>query len=179
VVDVVMSSDVEELQEVVVTALGITKEKAALGYAVTSVGGEQLEARPEADIARLLRGKVPGVDITSQSGVSGTGTNIIIRGYTSISGSNQPLFVLDGVPIDANTYSDRGFTSGGATASSRFLDLDPNNVSEVSVLKGLAATVLYGEAGRNGVVLITTKTGRIGGASANKGLEVLFCESGS
>ena len=177
VVDVVMSSDVEELQEVVVTALGITKEKAALGYAVTSVGGEQLEARPEADIARLLRGKVPGVDITSQSGVSGTGTNIIIRGYTSISGSNQPLFVLDGVPIDANTYSDRGFTSGGATASSRFLDLDPNNVSEVSVLKGLAATVLYGEAGRNGVVLITTKTGRIGGASANKGLEVSFSQS--
>ena len=73
-----MSSDVEELQEVVVTALGITKEKAALGYAVTSVGSSQLEARPEADIARLLRGKVPGVDITSQSGVSGTGTNIII-----------------------------------------------------------------------------------------------------
>ena len=100
-----MSSDVEELQEVVVTALGITKEKAALGYAVTSVGGEQLEARPEADIARLLRGKVPGVDITSQSGVTGTGTNIIIRGYTSISGSNQPLFVLDGVPIDASTIS--------------------------------------------------------------------------
>ena len=103
--------------------------------------------------------------------------SIIIRGYTSISGSNQPLFVLDGVPIDANTYSDRGFTSGGATASSRFLDLDPNNVSEVSVLKGLAATVLYGEAGRNGVVLITTKTGRIGGASANKGLEVSFSQS--
>ena len=177
VVDVVMSSDVEELQEVVVTALGITKEKAALGYAVTSVGGEQLEARPEADIARLLRGKVPGVDITSQSGVSGTGTNIIIRGYTSISGSNQPLFVLDGVPIDANTYKDRGFTSGGATASSRFLDLDPNNVAEVSVLKGLAATVLYGEAGRNGVVLITTKTGQIGGAGTNKGLEVSFSQS--
>ncbi len=176
VVDVVMSSDVEELQEVVVTALGITKEKAALGYAVTSVGGEQLEARPEADIARLLRGKVPGVDITSQSGVTGTGTNIIIRGYTSISGSNQPLFVLDGVPIDASTYSDRGFTGGGATASSRFLDLDPNNVAEISVLKGLAATVLYGEAGRNGVILITTKTGKIGG-STNKGLEVSYSQS--
>ena len=176
VVDVVMSSDVEELQEVVVTALGITKEKAALGYAVTSVGSSQLEARPEADIARLLRGKVPGVDITSQSGVSGTGTNIIIRGYTSISGSNQPLFVLDGVPIDASTYSDRGFSSGGATASSRFLDLDPNNVAEISVLKGLAATVLYGEAGRNGVILVTTKTGQIGSTS-NKGLEVSFSQS--
>ena len=177
VVDVVMSSEVEELQEVVVTALGITKEKAALGYAVTSVGGSQLEARPEADIARLLRGKVPGVDITSQSGVTGTGTNIIIRGYSSISGSNQPMFVLDGVPIDASTYSDRGFTSGGATASSRFLDLDPNNVAEVSVLKGLAATVLYGEAGRNGVILITTKTGQLGGPVGNKKVEVSFSQS--
>ena len=177
VVDVVMSSEVEELQEVVVTALGITKEKAALGYAVTSVGGSQLEARPEADIARLLRGKVPGVDITSQSGVTGTGTNIIIRGYSSISGSNQPMFVLDGVPIDASTYSDRGFTGGGATASSRFLDLDPNNVAEVSVLKGLAATVLYGEAGRNGVILITTKTGQQGGPVGNKKVEVSFSQS--
>ena len=177
VVDVVMSSEVEELQEVVVTALGITKEKAALGYAVTSVGGSQLEARPEADIARLLRGKVPGVDITSQSGVTGTGTNIIIRGYSSISGSNQPMFVLDGVPIDASTYSDRGFTGGGATASSRFLDLDPNNVAEVSVLKGLAATVLYGEAGRNGVILITTKTGQLGGPVGNKKIEVSFSQS--
>ena len=177
VMDVVMSSEVEELQEVVVTALGITKEKAALGYAVTSVGGSQLEARPEADIARLLRGKVPGVDITSQSGVTGTGTNIIIRGYSSISGSNQPMFVLDGVPIDASTYSDRGFTSGGATASSRFLDLDPNNVAEVSVLKGLAATVLYGEAGRNGVILITTKTGQLGGPVGNKKVEVSFSQS--
>ena len=125
----------------------------------------------------MLRGKVPGVDITSQSGVTGTGTNIIIRGYTSISGSNQPLFVLDGVPIDASTYRDRGFTSGGATASSRFLDLDPNNVAEISVLKGLAATVLYGEAGRNGVILITTKTGKIGGANVNKGVEVSFSQS--
>ena len=177
VVDVVMSSEVEELQEVVVTALGITKEKAALGYAVTSIGGSQLEARPEADIARLLRGKVPGVDITSQSGVTGTGTNIIIRGYSSISGSNQPMFVLDGVPIDASTYSDRGFTGGGATASSRFLDLDPNNVAEVSVLKGLAATVLYGEAGRNGVILITTKTGQLGGPVGNKKVEVSFSQS--
>ena len=177
VVDVVMSSEVEELQEVVVTALGITKEKAALGYAVTSIGGSQLEARPEADIARLLRGKVPGVDITSQSGVTGTGTNIIIRGYSSISGSNQPMFVLDGVPIDASTYRDRGFTQGGATASSRFLDLDPNNVAEVSVLKGLAATVLYGEAGRNGVILITTKTGQIGGPVGNKKVEVSFSQS--
>ncbi|MBK8670564.1 MAG: TonB-dependent receptor plug domain-containing protein [Saprospiraceae bacterium] len=102
---------------------------------------------------------MPGVNINQTSGLAGSGTNVIIRGYKSISGSNQPLFVVDGVPFGSNTSSDRGANAGNATASSRFLDLDPNNIAEVSVLKGLSATVLYGENGRNGVVLITTKTG--------------------
>jgi len=176
VIDVTMSEDVETLSEVVVTALGISKEKASLGYGVSSVSSDDLQARPEADVGRVLRGKVPGVDITQTSGIAGTGTNIIIRGYTSISGNNQPLFVIDGVPFNTETNNDRAFTSGGATASSRFLDLDPNNIAEISVLKGLSATVLYGEAGRNGVVLVTTKTGR-GGANINKGVEVNLTQS--
>ena len=176
VVDVSMSEDVETLSEVVVTALGISKEKASLGYGVSSVASDDLEARPEADVGRVLRGKVPGVDITQTSGIAGTGTNIIIRGYSSITGSNQPLFVVDGVPFNTETNNDRGFAAGGATASSRFLDLDPNNIAEISILKGLSATVLYGEAGRNGVVLVTTKSGR-GGANANKGLEIQFNQS--
>lgn len=176
VVDVAMSEDVETLSEVVVTALGISKEKASLGYGVSSVSSDDLEARPEADVGRVLRGKVPGVDITQTSGIAGTGTNIIIRGYSSITGSNQPLFVVDGVPFNTDSNNDRGFATGGATASSRFLDLDPNNIADISILKGLSATVLYGEAGRNGVVLVTTKSGR-GGASAQKGLEITFNQS--
>ncbi len=153
VIDVSLDEALEELTEVVVTGLGIKKEKKALGYAVTTLGSAQIELKPEADIGRILRGKVPGVDINATSGLAGSGTNIVIRGYKSISGTNQPLFVVDGVPFNSETNSDRGFDTGGATASSRFLDLDPNNIAEVSVLKGLSATVLYGEAGRNGVIL--------------------------
>ena len=167
VINVQLQPEVTDVGEVVVTALGITREKASLGYAVTSVGSQDLQARPEADVARILRGKVPGVDITQTSGIAGTGTNIIIRGYSSITGDNQPLFVIDGVPFNSDTNADASFASGGATASSRFLDLDPNNIADISILKGLSATVLYGEAGRNGVVLVTTKTGS-GGATQEK-----------
>ncbi|MEM7658210.1 MAG: SusC/RagA family TonB-linked outer membrane protein [Bacteroidota bacterium] len=173
-VNVSMREDLT-LEEVVVTGLGIRKEKKALGYGVSTISAEAVEGRNEADIARILRGKAPGVDITQTSGLSGTGTNVIIRGYSSISGSNQPLFVVDGVPFNTSTNTDRGFQTGGATASSRFLDLDPNNISEISILKGLSATVLYGEAGRNGVVLITTKTGSAG--ASQKGFEVQFNQS--
>lgn len=175
VVDVSMEEAAEQLSEVVVTGLGIRKEKKALGYAVTTLGSKELELRPEADVARVLRGKVPGVDITQTSGLAGSGTNVIIRGYSSISGTNQPLFVVDGVPFNSDTNNDRGFTGGGASASSRFLDLDPNSIAEVSVLKGLSATVLYGEAGRNGVVLITTKNGNT--QNLNKKMEITVDQS--
>ena len=147
------------LDEVVVTGLGIRKEKKALGYGVSTIDNRQIQRRVESDVSRILRGKAAGVDITQTSGLAGSGTNVIIRGYSSITGSNQPLFVVDGVPFNSDANSDRGFQTGGATASSRFLDLDPNNIESISVLKGLSATVLYGEAGRNGVVLVTTKTG--------------------
>ncbi|MDF1695620.1 MAG: SusC/RagA family TonB-linked outer membrane protein [Saprospiraceae bacterium] len=163
------------LDEIVVTGLGIKKDKKALGYAVTTIGSADINLKPEGDVSRILRGKVPGVDITSTSGLAGSGTNVIIRGYSSITGGNQPLFVVDGVPFNADTNSDRGFTSGGASASSRFLDLDPNSIKEVSILKGLSATVLYGESGRNGVVLVTTKGGDIG--EVDKGMEVSVNQS--
>ena len=151
VVNVQLSSDTKNLQEVVVTAQGIVREKRALGYAVATVAPKLIEDRPQADVGR--------VNITQTSGVSGTGTNIVIRGYSSITGSNQPLFVVDGVPFNSSTNSRGGFTGGGQSASSRFLDIDPNNIENISVLKGLAATVTYGDQGRNGVILVTTKNG--------------------
>jgi TonB-linked SusC/RagA family outer membrane protein len=159
VINVTLTTDASQLSEVVVTAIGIEKEKKALGYAVTTVGDEQIQNRPEADVARVLQGKVAGVNITATNGNSGAGTNIIIRGYSSATGSNQPLFVVDGVPFNTNTNAEAGFGSGGATTSSRFLDIDPNNIENISVLKGLSATVLYGDQGRNGVILVTTKSG--------------------
>jgi TonB-linked SusC/RagA family outer membrane protein len=146
------------LNEVVVTALGIKREKKALGYAVASVGKKDLELRPESDVVRILNGKAPGVDIMGVSGVSGSGTNIIIRGVNTISGSSTPLFIVDGVPFDASSNPQASFVYGNTT-SSRFLDLDPNNIESIDVLKGLSATTLYGELGRNGVVVVTTKNG--------------------
>jgi TonB-linked SusC/RagA family outer membrane protein len=146
------------LSEVVVTALGIRREKKALGYAVSTIGKKELEQRPEGDIARVLNGKAPGVNILNTSGLSGSGTNIIIRGVSSITGDATPLFVVDGVPFDAGTNEQSDFRYGNQT-SSRFLDLDPNSIESIDVLKGLSATTLYGENGRNGVVLITTKNG--------------------
>lgn len=155
------------LEEVVVTAQGIKREKKALGYAVSEVKSDELEQRSEGDVARVLTGKASGVQITSQSGTSGSATNVVIRGYTSINGSNQALFVVDGVPFSSDTNAQGNFLNGNV-GSSRFLDLDPNNIESVNVLKGLAAATLYGTAGRNGVIVITTKSGSGGGAGAKK-----------
>ena len=169
-INVQLSEDAAQLEEVVVTAQGIRREKKALGYAVATIASDDIAAKPQTDVVRALTGKAPGVNIQQTSGLSGSGTNIIIRGYSSINGSNQPLFVVDGIPFNSDTNNDRNFVQGGAAASSRFLDIDPNNIKEISVLKGLSATTLYGQAGRNGVVLITTKTGSE--ADANKKFEV-------
>lgn len=155
------------LEEIVVTAQGIKRDKKALGYAVTTVGEKDIADRPVADVGRLLQGKVAGVNITSTSGVTGSGTNVTVRGYSSITGSNQALFVVDGVPFNSGNNATGGFTGGGQNAASRFLDLDPNNIESVSVLKGLAATVTYGDQGRNGVILITTKSGSQGKKKAS------------
>ena len=155
-INVTMIEDTSVLDEVIVTAQGIKREKKALGYAVSEVASEDIEQRPESDIARVLSGKASGIDITAQNGTSGSATNVIIRGYTSINGSNQALFVVDGVPFSSDTNAQGGFTDGNV-GSSRFLDIDPNNIESVSVLKGLAAATLYGSDGRNGVILITTK----------------------
>ncbi|MCW5516781.1 SusC/RagA family TonB-linked outer membrane protein [Muriicola sp. Z0-33] len=156
-----MTEDAQALEEVVVTALGVKREQRSLGYSIAKVDGDEVTQRPEADVARLLSGKAAGVNITSSNGLSGSSTNIIIRGFTSITGSNQPLFVVDGVPFGSDTNNNEAFFDN-ATESSRFLDLDPNNIENINVLKGLSATSLYGNRGRNGVILITTKNAKEG-----------------
>lgn len=165
------------LDEVVVTAQGIKREKKALGYAVTTLTSESVENKPEADIARVLSGKIAGVNVVGTGGIAGSGTNITIRGNISITGNNQPLFVVNGVPFNTNTNAESNVTTGNGSvsASSRFLDLDPNNIESMSVLKGLSATVLYGDAGRNGVILITTKSNSTG--LVDKGFEISVNQS--
>ncbi len=177
VINIQMAMSAEVLEEVVVTAMGIKREKKALGYSVGTVSDEELTRKPEADIATSLRGKVAGVDIINSAGIVGAGSSITIRGKSSITGSNQPLFIIDGVPFDAGINSLGTFGgNGGATnsAASRQLDLDPNNIENISILKGLSAANLYGADGKNGVIIITTKNGR---QSATKDLTINFNQS--
>ncbi|WP_273565932.1 SusC/RagA family TonB-linked outer membrane protein [Maribacter halichondriae] len=168
-INVQMQEDAQALEEVVVTAQGIKREKKALGYATSSVGEEALEQRAEGDVARVLAGKASGVQITAAGGMSGSATSVTIRGLSSFSGSNQALFIVDGVPFSNDTNNNGGTFLTGNTGSSRFLDLDPNNIANIEVLKGLAATTLYGTLGKNGVILVTTKAGAsTGGVKKNE-----------
>lgn len=144
-----------ELSEVVVTAYGIKKERKALGYAVTTVSSKDIATRPSSNVSRALAGKAPGVNIQSTSGLSGSGTNIVIRGYSSLNSENKPLYIVDGVPIKSITNTN----SNNTATPSEIKDLDPNTIESINVIKGLSATTLYGSAGRNGVIIITTKNG--------------------
>ncbi len=161
VIDISLKEDSEVLEEVIVTAQGIKREKKALGYAVSTVESQEIEDRPEGDVGRILRGKASGVQITQQSGLSGSATNINIRGQISFNQNNQPLFIVDGVPFSSDTNASGDFVDGNS-GSSRFLDLDPNNIESINILKGFSAATIYGEAGKNGVILITTKGGALG-----------------
>ena len=158
-IDVAMVVDAKQLDEVVVTSLGIQREKRALGYAVSSVKAEQVVQKSEPDILRTLSGKVPGVNIVSSSGVPGSSSRITIRGNTSLLGNNQPLFVVDGVPYDNSQTESENQLVRGAGYSSRTADIDPNNIEDMQVLKGAAASALYGSRAAGGVIVITTKTG--------------------
>ena len=155
--------DAGSLSEVVVTALGIKREKKALGYSAQEIKGDELVASRQTNIVNALRGKVAGVQINSGGGAPGQGSRIIIRGIKSLSGdrNNQPLFVIDGILIDnsTNTIDDAGEIRG---LSNRASDINPDDIENISVLRGGAATALYGQAGSNGVVLITTKTAKAG-----------------
>ena len=161
VIDVRLVAD-NALEEVIVTAQNIKREKKSLGSAIGEVDGERLQSQPTSDVGNILRGEVSGLNITSTTGNPGAAPNIIIRGFTSISLSNQPLVVVDGIPIDGSTNADQANGFGfidNINQPSRLSDIDPNNIADVKVLKGLSAAVLYGAAGRNGVILITTKNG--------------------
>ncbi|HRG67116.1 MAG TPA: TonB-dependent receptor plug domain-containing protein, partial [Saprospiraceae bacterium] len=162
------------LDEVVVTALGIKRDKKALGYASTTVSADELASKPETDVARALAGRSPGVNIASSAGLAGSGTKINIRGVSTISGNSQPLWVVDGVPINTSANENNNFNDGNITPT-RNLDIDPNNIASMSILRGLAATTQYGSQGRNGVILITTKTG--GGGSGAKKYNASFSQS--
>jgi TonB-linked SusC/RagA family outer membrane protein len=164
VVDVVMTSSTQELNEVVVTALGIKREEKSLGYSVGKVAGKDLNRVITENVLNGLSGKLAGVSINA-TGATGSSVSMIIRGAKSLSNDNQPLFVIDGVPV-INTLNNIGQVGNDNRVDygNAISDLNPDNIESVSVLKGPSAAALYGSRAGNGVVLITTKTG----AKSNK-----------
>ena len=158
---VVMKDAAEFLDEVVVTALGIKRESRALGYSVVEVKGDDVNAGHDNNLMSALSGKVAGVDISSTGGGVGESTRVVIRGNSQLSGSNMPLYVIDGVPIDNTQMGEAGMW-GGNDMGDGISSLSPENIESISVLKGASAAALYGSRASNGVVLITTKAGKKG-----------------
>ena len=174
VYNVILQDDSQALDEVVVTAMGIKKEKKALGYSMQEVKSDELMKIKTANPISSLSGKVAGVNITQSSGAAGSGAHIILRGGTSGSEGkdNQPLFVVDGVIFDnsssvvGNSAFD-GSMRSASTTSNRVMDINPEDIENMSVLKGPAAAALYGSRAANGVILITTKKGKEGVVEVN------------
>ncbi len=167
VYDVALVTGVD-LDEFVVTALGISREKRALGYAVSDVSGEELNRSGEQNVIQGLAAKAPGIQVTGSGGTPGASSKILIRGPSSFTGENQPLIVVDGVPIDNSTTQssprDYPFNENlqGVNNSNRAIDINPNDVESVTILKGPAAAALYGARAGNGAIIYTTKRGKMG-----------------
>ena len=173
---IVLEGEDNTLNDVVVTALGVSRQKKALGYAVTELkGDEMLKSRGGlSNPVNALQGKVAGLTISSSAGSMGGSSKVLLRGANSLSGSNQPLFVVDGVPIEGgdnnSTETQRG--GGGYDYGNLIQDINPDDVENISVLKGASATALYGSRASNGVIMITTKR-----AKKSAGLGVEFSSS--
>ncbi|MDR6803944.1 TonB-linked SusC/RagA family outer membrane protein [Dyadobacter sp. BE34] len=187
-VNVQMEADVSMLDEVVVTALGQTQEKRAIGYSVQSIRSDEIKESGNPNMVGALQGKIAGAVITGSGGAPGAGVNIILRGITSLSGSadNQPLFVIDGIIISNATTAGNPLPSAGSASpgaseqfanTNRAADINPDDVESVSVLKGPAATALYGLRASNGAIIITTRRGKSGklnvSLSLSGGVDVL------
>jgi TonB-linked SusC/RagA family outer membrane protein len=178
-INVSLRPDVAQLDEVVVTSFGIEEEQRAVGYSVEEVSGAELEETSESNLVGALSGKLAGVQIRNTSGAAGGGQDIVIRGLTSLSpsGNNQPLFIVDGIPVSNQTNTGNALPSEGTNAfkgssgqfsfTNRAAEIPPENIENISVLKGPAATALYGLRASNGAVVITTKKGRSGQTRVN------------
>ena len=153
-----LDTDSQIMDELVVTAIGIKRSQKALSYSVAQVNSAELTKGGDRSALNSLQGKIAGVSISSASGAPGASTRIVLRGYSSIGGSNEPLFVVDGVPIN-NTAPGSTDLKGSYDFGNRINDINPNDIESVSVLKGASASALYGSRAANGVVLITTKSG--------------------
>ena len=153
---VTMSEDKTQLSEVVVTALGIKRERKALGYALSEVKGEDLQKAKETNVINSLEGKVAGLVVQNTAGGASGSTRVLLRGNTEITGDNQPLYVIDGVPLDNTNFGSAG-TAGGYDLGDGISAINPDDIENMTGLKGPAASALYGSRASHGVILITTK----------------------
>jgi TonB-linked SusC/RagA family outer membrane protein len=161
-IDVQMSEDVQQLSEVVVTAIGVERSEKSLGFAATKVNNKELTQGRASSPMNSLQGKVAGVNISTSSGAPGASTKVVIRGYTSLSGNNSPLYVVDGVPINNNAsifYDESNSVQRTQDFGNRANDINPDDIETITILKGASATALYGSRAANGVIMITTKKG--------------------
>ena len=171
-ITVQLAQEAGSLNEVVVTALGIQREKRQLGYAVTEVKGEDLANSQRDNFLNAIQGRVAGVQVGPSSGMPGASSSVIIRGVNSISGNNQPLYVIDGMPISNRTAENNNFVAGRLSGysfenrnvdfSNRAQDINPNDIETITILKGPEAAALYGVEAANGAIIITTKKGKAG-----------------
>jgi len=160
VINVVLEPDVLNIEGVVVTAMGISKEKKALGYAAQEIKSEDISRSGSSNLSTALQGKVSGVEIKPSSGMPGASSQVVIRGARSFSGNNTPLYVIDGMPISSTADFSTGNSVTGADIANRAVDIDPNDIESINILKGQAAAALYGIKASNGVIIITTKSGK-------------------
>ena len=159
--NVTLLDDTQKLDEVVVTALGIKRQKRSLGYSTTSVGGEEFTQSRDPNLGNALSGKVAGVSVSGNATGTGGSSRVIIRGNASLTGNNQPLYVVDGVPFD-NTNLGTAGQWGGLDLGDGLSNINADDIADIQVLKGAAASALYGYRGGNGAILITTKSGQKG-----------------
>ena len=157
-----LQSDDQQLEEVVVTAMGITRSKKSLGYASQDLKDGELSTKGTSSLANAIQGKLTGVDIRQSSGAPGASSQIVIRGARSFDGNNQPLYVIDGMPVTTTADFDTGASVTGSNISDRTIDINPDDIESINVLKGQAASALYGIRASNGVIVITTKRGKAG-----------------
>lgn len=174
VIDVKLAENVHALSEVVVTALGIARSEKSLGYSVQNIETKGMDQARETNFVNALQGKVSGVQITGASGNIGGSSRVVIRGANSVSGNNQPLFVVDGTPLDNSSPNsvDTQKGNGGRDYGNAAQDINPDDIESISILKGPSAAALYGSRASNGVILVTTKSGK-----NVKGLGVSFNSS--
>ena len=156
-----LAEDTQKLDEVVVTALGMKRSEKSLGYAMQELKGDALLDSRESNIANALSGKVSGLQVVRSSGSVGGSSKIVLRGANSLTGSNQPLVVVDGTPMDNFTGGvDDAWGNSGTDMGNGLSDINPEDIESMSVLKGASAAALYGSRAGNGVILITTKSGK-------------------